>query len=80
MMKNFWPRRSVAKGFSIESLARKYREKISSRSSDGDFNKIESDKSLTSIRKEEKNILNSHHLLRKGHWANRDFSEYRDVA
>ena len=32
-MKNFWPRRSDAKGFSIENLARKYREKISGVSS-----------------------------------------------
>ena len=29
-MKNFWPHRSDAKGFSIENLARKYREKLSS--------------------------------------------------
>ena len=33
-MKIFWPHRSDAKGFSIEDLARNYREKISSLSSD----------------------------------------------
>jgi len=31
-VKNFWPHRSKAKGFSIQNFARKYRLKISSSS------------------------------------------------
>ena len=79
-MKIFWPHRSDAKGFSIENLANKYREKIYGISSSKISNKLSDNKNLEFVR-EEKNYLELSHLSnKKGHWANRDFSEYRDVA
>ena len=76
-MKNFWPRRSDVKGFSIESLARKYRESISSISSDLSRNELNKDKNLNFINHSEKQTLKSDVLVNNVHWANRDFSEYR---
>ena len=75
-MKIFWPYRSKAKGFSIESLAGKYREKFSSFSSKEVLNheNVKSIKSDNNHR--DKSFLNP----KRGHWANRDFSEYREAA
>ncbi len=79
-MKNFWPQRPAAKGFSIERLARKYREKISITS----FNRITdeslNDINLNSRQAEVKESLGNSLSEKKIHWANRDFSEYMDAA
>ena len=79
-MKKFWPNRSIAKGFSIERLARKYREKISKVSSDENVNESLYDININSIKEDSSIIVSSNIKLIKGHWANRDFSEYRDAA
>jgi len=65
-VKNFWPHRSKAEGFSIQNLARKYRLKISSVSSNQISNKFLEDRNVISIK--------------RIHWANRDFSEYKEAA
>ena len=80
-MRNFWPPRPSAKGFSIENLALKYRERLSKVSS-SDFSKKELPKEITSNMKkiEEREILKSQICSNSIHWANRDFSEYRDAA
>ena len=79
-MKNFWPHRSDAKGFSIENLARKYREKISDISYKKTLKELVKDRNLNSFDEESKDIFKSQILEKKDHWANRDFSEYREVA
>ena len=79
-MKNFWPHRSKAKGFSIENLARKYREKISSVSSNKIPNQFLVESNLKSINEDNNQIVISHLYKKRVHWANRDFSEYREVA
>ena len=58
-MKNFWPRRSDVKGFSIENLARKYREKISYISSNEIPKDFVNDKDLNSFNLENKHIFRS---------------------
>ena len=79
-MKNFWPHRSKAEGFSIEKLARKYREKISIISNDKTSEKVLDDKSLRSMKTDNEELDISNQFTKKGHWANRDFSEYREAA
>ena len=79
IVKNFWPHRSNAKGFSIQNLARKYRLKISSSSeySDESSNQIIDERNLKSI---EEKVLNPNISIQRIHWANRDFIEYKKVA
>ena len=81
-MKNFWPRRSDAKGFSIQNLARKYRLKISNSnfSSNENSNHHLDDKNLVSIKEEGKKISIANLSIKGIHWANRDFSEYKEAA
>ena len=81
-MKNFWPHRSKAKGFSIENLARKYRLKISnsSVSSTECSNQILSNRNPISIEEEGKKISAFDLSIKRIHWANRDFSEYKEAA
>ena len=80
-MKIFWPRRSDAKGFSIENLARKYREKISNVSSDKIANQFLDDRNLKSKDEDNSKTIPIFDVsIKRGHWANRDFSEYRDAA
>ena len=81
-MKNFWPHRSDAKGFSIQNLARKYRLKISSAcvSSNGNSNQLLNDRNLISKKEEVKKISVANLSIKKTHWANRDFSEYKEAA
>ena len=83
-MKNFWPHRSRAKGFSIQNLARKYRLKISSSSSSVSLNEpsnqLIDESNLISMKEEgEKNSI-ANLSIKKIHWANRDFSEYKKAA
>ncbi len=79
-MKNFWPHRSDAKGFSIQNLACKHRSKISIVSSNENSNQLIEEKDLISIEEEGKRISITNLSLKTTHWANRDFSEYREAA
>jgi len=79
-VKNFWPHRSDPKGFSIQNLARKYREKISNSSSNQISNKLLDDRNLISMKEEGKNISIDNLSIKRIHWANRDFSEYKEAA
>ena len=79
-MKNFWPHRSKAKGFSIQNLARKYRSKFSSVSSNEILNQLLDDKNLISMKEEGKRISIADISIKRTHWANRDFSEYKEAA
>ena len=79
-MKNFWPPRSKAEGFSIQNLARKYRLKISSVSSNQISNKLVDDRNVISMKEESKKISTVNLSIKRIHWANRDFSEYKEAA
>ena len=81
-MKNFWPHRSKAKGFSIQNLARKYCLKIpsSSLSSNEISNQILDDRNLITMQEEGKKISITNLSTKRTHWANRDFSEYKEAA
>tara|TARA_Y100001968_G_scaffold40414_1_gene30705 strand:+ start:242 stop:481 length:240 start_codon:yes stop_codon:yes gene_type:complete len=79
-VKNFWPHRSDAKGFSIQNLACRYRSKISSVSSNENSNQLIDDKNLISMEEEGKSISITNLSIKRSHWANRDFSEYREAA
>ncbi len=79
-MKNFWPHRPKAEGFSIQNFARKYRLKISSVSSDEFSNQFLDDKNLISTIEKVKKISNASLSIKRIHWANRDFSEYKEAA
>ena len=79
-MKIFWPHRSDAKGFSIKNLVNKNLEKSSSASPNKKSNQLLDDKNLMSIKKDSKNLRLSHISIKRIHWANRDFSEYRETA
>ena len=83
-MKNFWPHRSRAKGFSIQNLARKYRLKISSSSSSVSLNEpsnqLIDESNLISMKEEGENISIANLSIKRIHWANRDYSEYKEVA
>tara|TARA_Y100001968_G_C19358194_1_gene718331 strand:- start:945 stop:1196 length:252 start_codon:yes stop_codon:yes gene_type:complete len=80
VVKIFWPHRSDAKGFSIENLARKYREKISSSSSSKISNQLLDDNKLGSTKEDSEHLEISQIALKRVHWANRDFSEYREAS
>ncbi len=79
-MKNFWPHRSKAEGFSIQNLARKYRLKISSVSSNQVSNKLVDDRNVIYMKEESKEISTVNQSIKRIHWANRDFSEYKEAA
>ena len=79
-MKIFWPHRSNANGFSIQKLARNYHLKISSESADEVSNQnLENNKSKI-IPNNANNISVVNLSLKRIHWANRDFSEYKKAA
>ena len=80
ILKNFWPRRSNAKGFSIQNFARKYRSKISSDTSNEISNQVLDDKNLISMKEEGKSSSIAELSIERIHWANRDFSEYKKAA
>ena len=79
-LKNFWPRRSEAKGFSIENFARKYRDKISKATSKNNSNQFSFNTKSKSTKELSNDKAISYLSIRKDHWANRDFSEYREAA
>ena len=79
-MKIFWPNRAKVKGFLIENLPRKYSERISSVPPSKILDKVYDDINFKSD-KEVKNLnVIYHYSVIRGHWANRDFSEYKDAA
>ena len=80
-MNNFWPSRPTPEGFSIDKLAKGYREKISKFSNENKNEKLNHDlpkrNSLKSRLIETKTSdVNSSYI----HWANRNFEEYREAA
>ena len=79
-MKNFWPHRSKAEGFSIQNLARKYRSKIASVSINKISDKCLDDKNVISMKEKSKKISKVNLSVKRIHWANRDFSEYKEEA
>ena len=79
-MKFFWPNREKAKGFSIENLSLKYREKTANSSSIEIQNQSIIDNTLRSENKVIKLVERSLTYRNENHWANRDFSEYEDFA
>ncbi len=81
-MKKFWPHRAEAKGFSFQNFALKYRLKISnsSISTNEISNQIHNDGTSISTNEEVKKISITHQSAKRTHWANRDFSEYKDAA
>ena len=81
-MKNFWPHRSEAKGFSIQNLARKYRLNISKSIAPSNevSNQLLGNRNLLSTIEEGKKISITNLSIKKTHWANRDFSEYKEAA
>ena len=81
-MKNFWPHRSKARGFSIQKLARNYRLKISNSgvSSNEISDQLLDDTNLISMKEESERCLIANLSIKKTHWANRDFSEYKEAA
>ena len=79
-MKIYWPHRSKVKGFSIETLSFKYREKITNLSSEKLSNKLLIDRNLKSKIKDTIQLRISPDFPKRGHWANRDFSEYKESA
>ena len=82
-MKNFWPHRSDAKGFSIKKLADRYRLNISSSSVSSDeevASQFLDNGNLVSMKEEDKKISIANLSIKRIHWANRDFSEYKKAA
>ena len=79
-MKIFWPYHSKAKGFSIENLADKNCKETLSVSSLENLNQFTGDSNLKAISRDIKHIATSNLSVQKRHWANRDFSEYREAA
>tara|TARA_B100000945_G_scaffold189512_1_gene152209 strand:+ start:114 stop:353 length:240 start_codon:yes stop_codon:yes gene_type:complete len=79
-LKNFWPHRSRARGFAISNIDLQYRDKISKMSSSKISNQFLNDRNLKSIEDESNQKVIEQLSIKRGHWANRDFSEYRQVA
>ena len=79
-MKTFWPHRSKAKGFAIKNHACKDSEKFPCVSSDETSNQPLAERNFKSIIEDSNHIEISHLSIKRVHWANRDFSEYKEVA
>jgi len=79
-LKSFWPHRSKAKGFAISNIAFKYRNKIESLSCSKISNQFLNDRNLKSMAEESIHGGIEQFYIKRGHWANRDFSEYRQIA
>ena len=79
-MKNFWPPRSKAKGFLIKSFTRKYRKDIPGLSVPKISNQFLAKSNYKEINEDCNNIKISTLNREKKHWANRDFSEYKQAA
>ena len=79
-MKIFWPHRSTAKGFLIEKLVRRSLEKRSSFPFSENSNQPLSDINLKSSNESIQNQDIACLSIKKEHWANRGFWEYKDAA
>ena len=81
-MKKFWPRRSDVRGFLIKNIPSKYREKIYRISFEKSSNQFLDDRNIKYNQEYSNHKYSSISPLfkKKGHWANRDFSEYKDAA
>tara|TARA_Y100001968_G_scaffold185450_1_gene169824 strand:- start:285 stop:524 length:240 start_codon:yes stop_codon:yes gene_type:complete len=79
-VKFFWPNRAKARGFSIENLSLQYREKTDNFSSIEIQNQCTIDSTLRSKNKVINYVESCVTSRKKNHWANRDFSEYEEVA
>ena len=79
-MKTFWPYRTKVKGFSIENLSSKDLEKSYSASSKNKSNQFLGDRNLKSIKEDTNDMSIDNLTARREHWANRDFSEYKEAA
>tara|TARA_B100000427_G_C15195269_1_gene457821 strand:- start:234 stop:473 length:240 start_codon:yes stop_codon:yes gene_type:complete len=79
-MKIFWPNRSKAKGFSIENIASNYRERSPNLSCKKISDQLLANRNLKFRIADSNQIYSSNLSRRRGHWANRDFSEYREVS
>ena len=79
-MKIFWPHRLKAKGFSIENLPCKDSKNFSILSSDETLNQPLAERNFKSIIEDSNHIEISHLSIKRVHWANRDFSEYKEAA
>ena len=66
-MKIFWPHRSKANGFAIQALAFKYREKITSLSTDRISNHLLTDRNLKSQIEDSNHLEGSPLLNKRGH-------------
>ena len=81
-MKKLWPHRSESKGFKVTNLVREYRLKISN------FNGSNNEMTGTTLQDNKKIFFNvegknssvSNLSIKRIHWANRDFSEYKNVS
>ena len=81
-MKKFWPHRSESKGFTVKNLVRKYRLKSSKVNVP---NKEITEQTLKYNNKiyfnvECENNYVSNLSIKRIHWANKDFSEYKSVT
>ena len=80
-MNRFWPRRPLAEGFSIVSLAKNNRRKANDSYEESEqsttFGEVPNDQSRFKTNLVSKNNLNKRSFI---HWANRDFFEYHDAA
>ena len=65
-MSKYWPERKPSRGFSIEKLAKAYREKLSNHPSN-----------VFQLEDEKTTNLRNPKLLSYGHWANRSYEEYK---
>ena len=79
-MKIFWPHRSKANGFSIKNLAFKYRLKNSSECPSEILNQPIDNRNVISMKEEGKKFSNADLSIKRIHWANRDFIEYKETA
>jgi len=79
-VKFFWPQRSDAKGFEIGNKAHKYLKKSANESLDEISNQFLDNKNLKSNKEDSKNLVLSGLSIKRVHWANRDFEEYRKAA
>ena len=81
-VKKFWPHRSDVKGFSIQRLARNYHLKISSLNLPSkELSNQNSDEDYSKVIKEGAEKISINNLsIKRTHWANRDFLEYREVV
>ena len=80
-MKNFWPKRSSPKGFSIQSVVINYKKRLQDRIQN-DSENLKAGMICFEKNKDSKKFIPSYKKsdVATFHWANRDFDEYLDIA